>query len=278
MADNIDFSPTFTALLNEAAFTHEMLTSGVEQLRRTNYARKGTYFQAFSSLTVGLERIGKLCIILDYYLENSGSFPDDDYMRRIGHDLNKIYSASQIISSRRSIRFKWLNDLDLDIYRTIIDILGRFAKGDRYANIDLLVNSKRLSDPIAEWNSKIDSVLWETRVSIHKKKEIEDNARTIDEMTKGIASVLFISEDGSSISNAYQASFETGRIEAIINYRQVVVCEIVRYWVELLSEIGYKCQMMGRQDIPFFLEMFAIFYNPSSLLLDRRVFSDVADE
>jgi len=57
---------TFKALLKEAQFTNEMLGSGATQIRNANYASKGVYFQAFTSLSTGLERIGKLCLMLEH--------------------------------------------------------------------------------------------------------------------------------------------------------------------------------------------------------------------
>jgi hypothetical protein len=56
------FNEAFKALLKEARFTKEMLGSGATQIRKANYATKGVYFQAFTNLSTGLERIGKLCL------------------------------------------------------------------------------------------------------------------------------------------------------------------------------------------------------------------------
>jgi hypothetical protein len=52
------FTPIFRALLREAEFTKQMLASGATQIRAANYATKGIYFQAFTSLSTGIERIG----------------------------------------------------------------------------------------------------------------------------------------------------------------------------------------------------------------------------
>ena len=62
------FNNTFNALLKEAQFTKEILGAGATQIRNANYARKGLYFQAFTSLSTGFERIGKLCLMLDLLL------------------------------------------------------------------------------------------------------------------------------------------------------------------------------------------------------------------
>ncbi len=52
------FSESFIALLKEAHFTKEMLGSGATQIRNANYATKGIYFQAFTSLSTGPSESG----------------------------------------------------------------------------------------------------------------------------------------------------------------------------------------------------------------------------
>jgi hypothetical protein len=51
-------SETFEALSKEAHFTREMLGAGATQIRSANYASKGVYFQAFTSLSTGLSALG----------------------------------------------------------------------------------------------------------------------------------------------------------------------------------------------------------------------------
>ena len=97
---------TFHVISDEAKFTKDMLASGITQLGKANYGQKGIYFQAFTSLTTGLERIGKLCLILDYYISNNGKFLEDRYVRKeIGHDLELLLEKSNSIISNRAISF-----------------------------------------------------------------------------------------------------------------------------------------------------------------------------
>lgn len=144
------FTETFKALNKEAQFTKEMLGSGATQIRNANYASKGIYFQAFTNLSTGLERIGKLCLLLDYFVEHDGRFPDFDYMKNeIGHKILVIYEKSLNVISKHSIEMKFLPSLNDPIHLAILKILSDFAQGDRYSNIDLVVGSRRQSDPIA---------------------------------------------------------------------------------------------------------------------------------
>jgi hypothetical protein len=144
------FSDTFKALLKEAQFTKEMLGSGATQIRNANYASKGIYFQAFTSLSTGLERIGKLCLMLDHWIDHNGEFPDSEYMRReICHNISVIYEKSASTIVKYAISMKFLQNLNDPIHHAIVSVLSEFAVGDRYSNINLLVGGKRQNDPIA---------------------------------------------------------------------------------------------------------------------------------
>ena len=162
-----NFNPVFLALLKEAQFTRQLLGAGATEIRRANYASKGVYFQSFTSLSTGLERIGKLCLMLDHYISTGGNFPNFKYLKYdIGHNLGLLQEkASQVILDR-GLRTKQKNSA---IHRSIIEILSKFAEGDRYSNIDLLVGSNRHSDPIAQWFNEVDLPLYDLRVTSRKK-------------------------------------------------------------------------------------------------------------
>jgi len=71
------------------------------------------YFQAFTSLSTGLERIGKLCLMLDHYIDHNRQFPDSTYMKnQIGHNIAMIYQQSKTIIAKYSISMNFLQHLD----------------------------------------------------------------------------------------------------------------------------------------------------------------------
>ena len=53
MTKNTD-NDYFDALCKEAQFTVEMLCSGYTEIRKANYAKRGVYFQSFTSLSTGV--------------------------------------------------------------------------------------------------------------------------------------------------------------------------------------------------------------------------------
>lgn len=270
------YSEAFRAFLNEAQFTKEMLATGATQIRKANYATKGIYYQAFTSLSTGLERIGKMCIILDYYIDTKGNFPDFEYMKQnIGHNISLIYDKSIKIVKKRSFEFKFLAELDAEIHQNILKVLTEFAKGDRYSNINILVNSKQKGDPIQKWYENVDKMVFEKNITPKKKDQILRNAEINHLMIQPFANVHFISETGSSIDNIKKASFSTGMQEAIAPYRQLYVLQIIRFWVELISCLQYKAMELGKEDVPYLSEVFGLFYNSDSYIKTRKTWDKI---
>ncbi len=248
------------ALSKEAQFTCEMLCAGVTQIRNANYARRGIYFQAFTSLSTGLERIGKLCLILEYSIKNNGNYPDDDYLKKkIGHDIEEVYQKVLELKQEYQFDFHFLQDLDLDIYQTIISILSRFGKGDRYSNIDLIVNKRTYDDPIRIWYEQVDLYFFRNSVSLRKKKRIRNNSQIIGQLMEPFTIVRQTGEDENDILSVEDASHRTGIFEAVGPYRQSYTFHIIRFFVEMLDCLQYKIMKESRFEIPDFSEIFRVF-------------------
>lgn len=77
-------------LANEASLTSSLLGNGLNALRKASIYNKGLYYQAFFSLSIGVERLLKIIIITQYRSEHNGDFPVDIDMKKIGHNLIKL--------------------------------------------------------------------------------------------------------------------------------------------------------------------------------------------
>jgi hypothetical protein len=263
-------TPTFNALLREAQFTKEMLGTGATQIRSANYASKGIYFQAFTSLSTGLERIGKLCLMLDRFIESGGTFPRPKEMYQVGHKLELLYARSQEIVRKRSIQLHLTPDLSDPVHLAIVRVLHNFAEGDRYSNIDVLVGDSSSPDPIGKWFDEVDIPLYNSRVSQRKKDEIARNARIGAQLMGTFSMVLHTAETGEEIRDFEDGSRRTGIWKAVAPHRQLAVLQVVRYWAELIGELGYSAQALPGEHIPHFGEVFAMFYNDDSYLKSRK--------
>jgi len=82
--------------------------------------------------------------------------------------------------------------------------------------------------------------------------------------------VLHTSETGEEITDLEKASQMTGFYEAVSPHRQLYVLQVIRYWVELLSSLQYKAMEVGNEDIPFFTEIFAPFFNDDAYMKTRK--------
>jgi hypothetical protein len=270
----MNMNQTFNALLRESTFTKEVLCAGATQIRKANYSTPGVYAQAFAALSLGLERIGKLCLMLDHYIENNGDFPDFDYMKKkIGHKLDLLHQQATEIAERRNIEFHFLNKLNHPAHQAILQVLHDYADGDRYSNINILVGAKQKNDPISAWSSNVDEYIFANIIGQKRKLTINKNANQLHEAMSRHSVVRHIAETGEIIDNYFDASFRGGKFDAVAPYRQLYVLQIIRYWVELLLALGNMAQSLNHQEIPFLNEIFGGFYNEDSFLKSRKTWN-----
>lgn len=262
----------FNALLKETQFTKEILNSGVTQIRNCNYSRKGAYFQSFTSLSTGLERIGKLCVMLDFYIDNSGSFPNLDYMKHeIGHDIKKLYEKSVSISSKGKVSYRFPADLTDEIHANILTVLSAFAKGDRYSNIDVLVHNSKSGDPLRDWYNTVDLPIFDKCVSEAEKAKIAHEARITHILLCSSMVVRYTSETGSEIIDIEESSYRVGQQEAVGPFRQLFILQIIRFWVELLSSLQDEAMGIRDEEIPYMSEILGSFYNSDEYLKTKEI-------
>ena len=270
MTKNTD-NDYFDALCKEAQFTVEMLCSGYTEIRKANYAKRGVYFQAFTSLSTGFERIGKLCYLLIYAIEHGGSFPTDNDLKNVfRHDIIKLYELILEFKNKHDIKYDFLQDLDKPIYQSILNVLSRFAKGDRYANIDLLINNRSYDDPISVWYKDVDLVIFQEKISDKKKEKIKRDASLVHYLTSNFVMIRHTGEDGKEINTAFEGSLRTGINDAVAPYRQLYVFHIIRFFAESLQEIESIARRKHFFEIPYFNEIFRGFYNDDSYFKNRK--------
>lgn len=266
------YNKTFLALLGETQFTKEILAIGVTQLYKANYAAKGVYYQSFTCLSTGIERLEKLCLILDYYIQNQGVLPSERYIRDYGHKIPDLYNACRKIADCQKIAFHFFYKMDESIHRAMIDLLGNFAESSgRYSNINILLGKEANSnDCIEQWFNNVDLPLYDKCVSQKRKNDIEYRASVIGNLLNQFTVTRFATEDNTELTDAVEGSRRTGIWEAVAPYRQLYMLQIIRYLTELLIGLGYKAMAIQSSDIPNFGEILGLFYNDNSYFRSRK--------
>lgn len=265
----------FHAIANEAEFTKELLGTGATQIRNANYGSKGVYFLSFTSLATGLERIGKLCILLDHFVESRGSFPSEAQVKQLSHNLTRIYERTKSIVSRRGLSLRHQKDLEQPVFQAMIAVLTAFAVGDRYANIKVIAGETP-SDPMARWFREVDMLILEKEVHRRRKERILADAAQAHAAFGDGALVWMPMETGEVVTSILAASQLTGIQLAVAPRRQLNVLRMIRYWVEVLTELGDLAMAVdGAGDIPFLAEIFGGFRNDDRYLKGRKTWTSL---
>ncbi len=219
-----------------------------------------------------MERFAKLCLILNYYICNKGTLPSERYIRDFGHEINSLFLSCRDVAENQKIEFRFPCKLDA-IHQNIIHVLDAFAdsKG-RYSNVNVLLGKEQIEDdPIHKWYSSIDILLFEKHISTKKKDAIEYRARIIGKTLTQFSLVQHITEDDTDLQDPIEASRRTGIWEAVAPYRQLYTLQIIRFFTEIIMDLGYKAMTISEnEDIPFFSEIFGLFYNSDAYFRSRK--------
>jgi len=266
-------SQRFQALANEAALAAEHLAIGATAIGKANYAQRAYYYQAFFSLSLGIERSCKLALALDYIHKHGGSFPDHRYFRGFGHNLDLLWSELNDLSTQ--VKLKWQNPTT-QIHKSIIQILSDFANNvTRYYNLEILSSATPMAntDPILAWFELVVQPCYLKFVSDRRKLSIERNASLIHQAMNEFTLTRHTSETGAELRDVYSASRQTGIWEASSKYVRWHVLQLCRFIGEVLSEQAYLLLVQGQSDIPHMSEFFATFYNSDTYLKSRKNWS-----
>src|ERR1700730_244824 len=133
------FSSEWHALGREAELAAEQIALGVTTLGKANHAQSGLYTQAFFGLSIGLERLAKLILVADHMLSHSGLFPNDDQLKKIGHDISELFDRCEAISTKQRAGKDYSDRPCNPTHQGIVITLTEFGRLSRYYNLDLIV-------------------------------------------------------------------------------------------------------------------------------------------
>ena len=204
-----EFSIEEKLLLIEGSLTAYSLAEGLDCLRKANIYEKGMYYQAFFSLSIGIERLLKLIIIYDYRANNNGAFPENKEIKEKGHNL----------------------------YNSIINFLSDFARTTRYYNLDVLTGeeSQKLN-PLGEWNYIERMILKEYNAEI----KITPNKNILVNNLNQITDVVFLDMNLNAVSNAMYIVNEIEERDIIQGYSVLTFYKIISALVNILTECEIK--------------------------------------
>lgn len=227
-------------LANEAALTSSLLGNGLNALRRADLYNKGLYYQAFFSLSIGIERLLKIIVISQYRVNHNEAFPTDINPRKFGHDLVKLCEYTGIKFESNSLHIK------------LITFLNDFARKSRYYNIDSMMNtSEKYNDPLYDWYL-ISCDIYNSS----KKKNIIQNKRDLANIIDSFSLISFYNFQGNEITNAIELLEEFESRNIIQSYSVQFMFEIINKLVNEIRRLEHQKYMM-----PLLSEFFPMYNN-----------------
>lgn len=268
--------PEWHAIGREAALVRHLVGSGATALGRANYANQtGEYYTAFFGLSVGLERLAKLILVVDYAISNGGQMPEQKVVRKFGHKLVDLTSAADTLSQKHSLVLEFSRPTDA-ISAKIIECLDSFAdagKG-RYANFAAL-GDPNLSreEPIRKWWDEVaELILQEHYYGKQVQERVEARAQLVDAMISPLAVVQFTTETGHPMQDVLSSSIRTGQTEIVQRFGRYYTLTVVRWLAEVFSELSRTASYTHNIDAFFGVwEYFQTYTVEDSFLKTRKV-------
>lgn len=211
-------------LLLEGSLTLTTLIEGLDALKNANIYQKGLFYQAFFSLSTGIERLLKLICIYKYKEEN-GKLPTNAILKDKGHSIYKM--VEEILP----------NILKDELIRNIMQFMNDFAEGSRYYNLDSLTNgSKKYNDPLKEWY-KIETQIMEY---YNIKIEKSPNQQVLSQMLNQIMDIQYVGLNGKNINSSSTLIDEVNNREKIQSYGVYAMYMIIKEIADDLRNIELK--------------------------------------
>ena len=152
----------YFALLEEFETSDKLIKLGFGELQNINLTND-FYFLPFQLLSQGFERFMKAYICIGYFHKHE-KLPDFKYLKKLGHDLEKL--KNEIIENYYTNFNRPQFDLDVDFIQKNADlkellyILSEFGKLSRYHNFDLITNNVKIGvDTKKLWEEFENSIL-----------------------------------------------------------------------------------------------------------------------
>ncbi|WZL81833.1 hypothetical protein QBE53_01665 [Vallitaleaceae bacterium 9-2] len=226
-------------LANEASLTASLLGNGLNALRKADLYNKGLYYQAFFSLSIGIERLLKIIIINKYRANHDEVFPTDINPRVFGHDLIKLCEYIGIKFESNPLHIK------------MVTFLNDFAKKSRYYNIDSMMNTNvKYDDPLSDWYLLSEDIL-----NSSKKKNIIQNKQEFANIIDSVSLIRFNDLQGNEITNAMGLLDE-------FESRNIIQSYSVQFMFEIITKLVDEIRILETQKymMPVLSEFFTLYH------------------
>ena len=269
------FDASHRAMQREAQLSAEQISQGITALGKATFAQTGLYNQAFFGLSIGLERMGKLIVLADYAIKNSGAFPTDGDLRRIGHELRSLLSKCEKIGHVLDPARDFKDRPSDPIHHEIEGVLSLFATKLRYYNLSHLAGAAaNQKDPVALWWKSVAEPICDRHYPKHRREKNAAKAEMVEQLYGDAYLIRHTAEDGTPIDNLRDLGMRTEENLVAQRYGRLYTLQIVRWLTSIIRELACRGAYQERIEALLGLEEpFRFFYNEDKLLRNRKRWS-----
>ncbi len=246
-----------------------LLSSGLTDIKHADYSSPGTYYQAFFSLSVGLERICKLIITVSAYVSEGVFISDKEFKKTYSHDLKLLFSSLERLVAQGDVSSESgeIPTTQREAADDTIAFLADFGRKNRYYNLDFLTSDSVTNiDPLASWRLLVlkhfPQVGW-------AKKELNPVALSY---LNAIHKVSFTREDLVPITSLSQEIVEGKTAEHLQRNGAVLCIRLIRFAASCLSSLSYK-RHFADDVLPVFSDFCYLQHFSDSYVRSRRTFN-----
>lgn len=230
---------------------------------------QGKFYSGFFNISIGTERLLKICAIINHLLNNNLSPPSNIDLRNLGHDITALYSKLFSFNGTTQDRPKTTR-----LETRLLDFITEFAKSSRYYNLDAISGGKQSNEPISKWYSLLLDC-WENEVSTTRRNKI-------------IETLLRDLDASGNVGYMYEFGFDDHPMTTFDYYlRQIIVKKatplLIYHIISLLRPAyEYLSDVCGtdvfnsdsdRPTIPYMYEFFPFLLSERSHAIRTKVWS-----
>jgi hypothetical protein len=248
MGKSPQFSTSFILLQQEGHLISSCLTSGLTQLRAANVHNKGAFYGALFNLSIGLERLLKAIVIMDFMTKNKLRVPSKAQLKAFGHDIVSLYDSCITISIQEAAQLPTRGSLEATT-NEILNLLNDFAQTTRYHNLDALSSAQRGKDPLTHWNEIIIEIL-KTDAPIEQQAKINSLASAVAESISNNTTTIMQGLDQQDLTTE-QALSLPGLHDLAVKYAILRIIKVLAPIRDLISDVSHRAYALGISKPPF---------------------------
>jgi hypothetical protein len=227
------------SLLLETSLAASCLGNGLTEIRRYSFADKGRFFAGMFGVSVGLERILKVCVVLEHLLRTDAP-PNEEQLRGFGHRLSALLRVARELNKRHALGVDEA-PLSESLTDRIVVLLTAFAKETRYYNLNLVTGAQSSSsaEPLAAWARDIDAEIVKRHYRLSRARRTNLAIATALNNTPGIV-VAHTADDGTPIEDFANFVAESALAETKRKYSVFYIHRIALFCIGILEGLDQR--------------------------------------